>query len=227
MKEVGGPSFFALLVIAVSFLPVLTLEAQEGRLFKPLAYTKNFAMVVAAVLAITLDPAMRMLFARMETSASARAGWPDRQRRAGRQDPLGGAAPHQPRPDAALRAGGRLEPALEVAGHRAARWRWWRITVPVYLRLGSEFMPPLDEGTLLFMPTTLPGISVAEAQTPAAGAGPDPDAASPKWSACSARRAAPKPPPIPAPLLHDGDHRQLKPKSSGARATWYDGGPSG
>ena len=66
MKEVGGPSFFALLVIAVSFLPVLTLEAQEGRLFKPLAYTKNFAMIVAAVLAITLDPALRLLFTRME-----------------------------------------------------------------------------------------------------------------------------------------------------------------
>src|ERR1019366_1992317 len=56
VKEVGGPSFFALLVIAVSFLPVLTLEAQEGRLFKPLAYTKNFAMIVAALLAITIDP---------------------------------------------------------------------------------------------------------------------------------------------------------------------------
>src|SRR6185295_7943692 len=62
VKEVGGPSFFALLVIAVSFLPVLTLEAQEGRLFRPLAYTKNFSMIVAAVLAITLDPAMRLLF---------------------------------------------------------------------------------------------------------------------------------------------------------------------
>ena len=66
VKEVGGPSFFALLVIAVSFLPVLTLEAQEGRLFKPLAYTKNFAMIVAAVLAITLDPALRLLFFRKE-----------------------------------------------------------------------------------------------------------------------------------------------------------------
>ena len=61
VKEVGGPSFFALLVIAVSFLPVLTLEAQEGRLFKPLAYTKTLAMIVAAVLAITLDPALRLL----------------------------------------------------------------------------------------------------------------------------------------------------------------------
>ncbi len=66
VKEVGGPSFFALLVIAVSFLPVLTLEAQEGRLFKPLAYTKNFSMIVAAVLAITLDPAMRLLFTHMK-----------------------------------------------------------------------------------------------------------------------------------------------------------------
>ena len=75
VKEVGGPSFFALLVIAVSFLPVLTLEAQEGRLFKPLAYTKNFSMIIAAVLAITLDPAMRLLFTHMGTSTSARAGW--------------------------------------------------------------------------------------------------------------------------------------------------------
>ena len=65
VKEVGGPSFFALLVIAVSFLPVLTLEAQEGRLFKPLAWTKNFSMIVAAVLAITLDPALRLLFTHM------------------------------------------------------------------------------------------------------------------------------------------------------------------
>jgi len=62
VKEVGGPSFFALLVIAVAFMPVFTLEAQEGRLFKPLAFTKNFSMIIAAVLAITLDPAIRVLF---------------------------------------------------------------------------------------------------------------------------------------------------------------------
>src|SRR5262249_34889392 len=67
VKEVGGPSFFALLVIAVSFLPVLTLEAQEGRLFRPLAYTKTVSMIIAAVLAITLDPAMRLLFTRVKT----------------------------------------------------------------------------------------------------------------------------------------------------------------
>ena len=66
VKQVAGPSFFALLVIAVSFLPMLTLEAQEGRLFKPLAYTKNLAMIIAAILAITLDPALRLFLTRMK-----------------------------------------------------------------------------------------------------------------------------------------------------------------
>ena len=65
IKQVAGPSFFALLVIGVSFIPVLALEAQEGRLFKPLAYTKNLSMIIAAVLAITLDPALRILFTHM------------------------------------------------------------------------------------------------------------------------------------------------------------------
>ena len=127
MKEVGGPSFFALLVIAVSFLPVLTLEAQEGRLFKPLAYTKNFAMIVAAVLAITLDPAMRLLFFRKENfrlrprwlAALVNGG-------AGGHDPFRGEAPHQPRADAALRAGGSLRPCAGNGSLSRARWRWWR-----------------------------------------------------------------------------------------------------
>src|SRR5262249_47628443 len=66
VKEVGRPSFFALLVIAVSFLPIFALEAQEGRLFKPLAFTKTFSMAIAAVLAITLDPAMRLLFTHLK-----------------------------------------------------------------------------------------------------------------------------------------------------------------
>src|SRR5688572_8662161 len=64
VKEVGGPSFFSLLVIAVSFMPIFALQYQEGRLFKPLAFTKNFSMAIAAVLAITLDPAMRLLLMR-------------------------------------------------------------------------------------------------------------------------------------------------------------------
>ena len=106
VKEVGRPSFFSLLVIAVAFLPVFTLEAQEGRLFKPLAYTKNFAMAIAAVLAITLDPAMRLLFTRMD-NFSFRPRWLARVVNAvlvgkihSRRE-----APDQPRPDAAVRAG--------------------------------------------------------------------------------------------------------------------------
>src|SRR5512136_49612 len=74
VKQVAGPSFFALLVIAVAFLPVLTLEAQEGRLFKPLAYTKTLAMIIAAILAITLDPALRLLFTHMK-NFSFRPAW--------------------------------------------------------------------------------------------------------------------------------------------------------
>ena len=164
VKEVGGPSFFALLVIAVSFLPVLTLEAQEGRLFRPLAYTKNFAMIVAAVLAITLDPALRILFFRKD-KFRIRPRW------------LGGIVNgllvgtiHSEEKHPISRVLMRLyHPVVAWS----LRWKWAVIggavatvalTVPVYQRLGSEFMPPLDEGVVLFMPSTLPGISVAEAQ---------------------------------------------------------------
>ena len=105
IKEVGGPSFFSLLVIAVSFMPILTLEAQEGRLFKPLAFTKNFSMAIAAVLAITLDPAMRLLFTHMQN-------FDFRPRLLARianavlvgKIHSGREASHQPRPDQALSA---------------------------------------------------------------------------------------------------------------------------
>ena len=164
VKEVVVPSFFALLVIAVSFLPVLTLEAQEGRLFRPLAYTKNFAMIVAAVLAITLDPALRILFFRKD-KFRIRPRW------------LGGIVNgllvgtiHSEEKHPISRVLMRLyHPVVAWS----LRWKWAVIggavatvalTVPVYQRLGSEFMPPLDEGVVLFMPSTLPGISVAEAQ---------------------------------------------------------------
>jgi len=162
VKEVGGPSFFALLVIPVSFLPVLTLEAQEGRLFKPLAYTKNFAMIVAAVLAITLDPALRLLFFRKDNFRI-----PTFIGRAINAILVGKIHCEEKHPISRVLM--RLyEPV--VAG--TLRWKWLVIagalglvaaTVPVYQRLGSEFMP-LDEGALLFMPTTMPGISIAEAQ---------------------------------------------------------------
>jgi copper/silver efflux system protein len=164
VKEVGGPSFFALLVIAVSFLPVLTLEAQEGRLFKPLAYTKNFAMIVAAVLAITLDPAMRLMFTHME-NFQFRPRWLARVTNAVLVGTIHSEDKH-PISRVLMRW---YEPVVAWA----LRWKWLviagavalvAVTVPVYQRLGSEFMPPLDEGALLFMPTTLPGISIGEAQ---------------------------------------------------------------
>ncbi len=164
VKEVGGPSFFALLVIAVSFLPVLTLEAQEGRLFKPLAYTKNLAMIVAAILAITLDPALRLLFTRLNPFAF-RPRWLSRTTNAVL---VGTIHPEERHPISRV-----LMRLYEPVATWALTWKWTvigtacalvLITIPVYLRLGAEFMPPLDEGSLFYMPSTMPGISIGEAQ---------------------------------------------------------------
>ena len=164
VKEVGGPSFFALLVIAVAFLPVLTLEAQEGRLFKPLAYTKTFSMIIAAVLAITLDPAMRLLFTHMK-NYEFRPRWLARVTNAVLVGTIHSEETH-PISKILIKL---YAPVCELA----LRWKWFVIagavalvviTVPVFERLGSEFMPPLDEGSLLYMPSTLPGISVTKAQ---------------------------------------------------------------
>jgi Cu(I)/Ag(I) efflux system membrane protein CusA/SilA len=164
VKEVGGPSFFALLVIAVSFLPVLTLEAQEGRLFKPLAYTKNFAMIVAAVLAITLDPALRLLLFRKETF---------RLRPRFLASIVNGILVGKIHSEEKHPISRVLMRMYEPVVRTTLRWKWAvilgaialvAVTVPTFRKLGSEFMPPLDEGALLFMPTTLPGISVGEAQ---------------------------------------------------------------
>jgi Cu(I)/Ag(I) efflux system membrane protein CusA/SilA len=165
LLEVGPSVFFSLLVIAVAFMPVFTLVDQEGRLFKPLAYSKNLAMAIAALLAITLDPAMRMLFARFE---------PFR---------------FKPRPLAWLAStvlvgkyyseerhpiSRLLHRIYEGPCRFVVRHAWLTVvaslivvglTVPVYLKLGSEFMPPLREGSLLYMPSAVqPGMSVAEAQ---------------------------------------------------------------
>src|SRR6202142_1386229 len=164
VKEVGGPSFFALLVIAVSFLPVLTLEAQEGRLFKPLAYTKNFSMIIAAVLAITLDPAMRLVFTHMK-NFEFRPRWLARVTNAVLVGKIHSEESH---PISRI-----LIRLYEPLCAWSLRWKWFVIagavatvivTVPVFDQLGSEVMPPLDEGSLLYMPSTLPGISVTEAQ---------------------------------------------------------------
>jgi copper/silver efflux system protein len=142
-KEVGPALFFSLLIITVSFLPVFTLESQEGRLFSPLAYTKTFSMAGAAILSITLVPVLMMLFIR-----------------------------------------GRIMPEAKNPVNRFLIWiyrpmikgvmRWKKLTVIVALivlaisvypasKLGSEFMPTLNEGTLLYMPASLPGMTMTKA----------------------------------------------------------------
>jgi Cu(I)/Ag(I) efflux system membrane protein CusA/SilA len=164
IKEVAGPTFFALLVIAVSFLPVLTLQAQEGRMFRPLAYTKTLTMVVAAILAVTLDPALRLLLTRMEPFAF-RPQWLCRIANA----VLVGEVRSEERHPISRPLMRVYEPVVRWT----LRWKWLVIggavalvivTIPVFYQLGSESMPPLDEGAILYMPTTLPGVSISQAE---------------------------------------------------------------
>jgi Cu(I)/Ag(I) efflux system membrane protein CusA/SilA len=142
-REVGPPLFFSLLIITVSFLPVFTLEAQEGRMFQPLAFTKTFAMAGAAILSITLVPVLMLLFIR-------------------------GRIPSEMRNPIVRGLVWVYHPVIT----RVLRWKKLTIGMAIVLlaasaypamRLGSEFMPVLNEGTLLYMPSTLPGISVTKA----------------------------------------------------------------
>ena len=143
-QEVGPALFFSLLVITVSFLPIFTMQAQEGRLFSPLAFTATYAMAASAILAITLVPVMMGYFLRGKIIAE-------------HKNPLNRAlhALHQP--------------VLKTA----MRWRVVTVVCALallgatyypYSKLGSEFMPPLDEGDILYMPTTFPGISITKAK---------------------------------------------------------------
>jgi Cu(I)/Ag(I) efflux system membrane protein CusA/SilA len=163
IKEVAGPTFFALLVIAVSFLPVLTLQAQEGRMFRPLAYTKTLTMLVAAILAVTLDPALRVLLTRAEPFFF-RPRWLCRA--------LNSVLIGEVRSEDRHPISRGLIRVYDPVVRWTLRWKWLVIggavavmilTIPVFFRLGSEAMPPLDEGALLYMPTTLPGISIGQA----------------------------------------------------------------
>lgn len=164
IKEVGPASFYSLLVIAVAFLPIFALEAQEGRLFKPLAYTKNLSMIVAAILSVTLDPALRVTFTAFR-ERTFRPLWLARLRNAVL---VGKHVPEENHPVSRFlfKVYGPL--VDWVINHRykviAGALGIVLLTIPVYLRLGSEFMPPLNEGTVLYMPTTMPGISVGAAQ---------------------------------------------------------------
>ncbi len=143
-REVGSGLFFSLLVIAVSFLPIITMEAQEGRLFSPLAFTKTYAMAAAAILTVTLVPVLMGYFVR------------------------GKIIPEQLNPiNRFLHA--VHSPVLKLA----MRWRALTVMLVVLLmastlyplsNIGSEFMPPLDEGDILYMPSTFPGISVTKAK---------------------------------------------------------------
>ena len=143
-KEVGPPIFFSLLIITVAFLPIFALGGQAGRLFKPLAYTKTFSMAFAALVSITLAPALMAVFVRGRI-------------RSEKDHPVSRAmiAIYRPFAWVALK-----HPRTTVAIGLAAVLA----TVPVALRLGHEFMPPLNEGDMLYMPTTFPNISIEEAK---------------------------------------------------------------
>jgi copper/silver efflux system protein len=166
VKEVGRPAFFALLIMAVAFLPVLALEGQEERLFHPLVYGKSLTMLIAALLAITLDPALRLTLAGL-----GRRDWGGHGQWWGRLI------------DSALRSKIRREEQHPVSRLLirvyqpvllyALRYKALvavvvltaaALTVPVYRSLGTEFIPPMDEGVLLYMPSTVPGISITEAK---------------------------------------------------------------
>ncbi|MDP2144000.1 MAG: efflux RND transporter permease subunit [Gallionella sp.] len=142
-KEVGPALFFSLLIITVSFLPVFTLEAQEGRLFAPLAFTKTFAMAGAALLSVTLVPVLMLLFIKGRIRPEA-------------ENPLNRwmIAGYRPLIAAVLQ---HKQATLGIAA--------LALLLSVYpaMKLGSEFMPTLNEGTLFYMPTTLPGLSVTKA----------------------------------------------------------------
>ncbi len=142
-KSVGRPLFFSLLVITVSFIPVFSLEAQEGRLFKPLAYTKTFSMFFAALLGVTLVPVLMTLLIRGKIRPEAR-------------NPINRFLiwAYQPLVNFVLRY---RWPTLIAAAVILA------ITIIPFRKLGSEFMPPLNEGTMLYMPTAVPGMSITEA----------------------------------------------------------------
>ncbi|HXV17097.1 MAG TPA: CusA/CzcA family heavy metal efflux RND transporter, partial [Gemmatimonadaceae bacterium] len=143
-REVGPALFFSLLIITVSFLPVFTLEGQEGRLFKPLAFTKTFAMAASSLLAVTLVPVAMGLFIRGRIYRET-------------ANPVNRALIKGYRPIIRTVLANRWPVIGAAAALLILTWIPWS-------RTGSEFMPPLDEGTILFMPTTLPGVSIARAR---------------------------------------------------------------
>lgn len=164
LKEVGPSVFFSLLVITVAFLPVFTLVDQEGRLFTPLAWTKTLTMALASLLAITLDPAVRMFFTRLYPFTFK----PKVLASLFTTIFVGKYYSEEKHPVSKLLFKIYHPVCVFVLEHPkkiiALSALMFFATVPIYFKLGSEFMPPLNEGTILYMPTTLPGISVTEAK---------------------------------------------------------------
>jgi Cu(I)/Ag(I) efflux system membrane protein CusA/SilA len=157
-KEVGPSLFFSLLVITVGFLPVFTLQAQAGRLFKPLAYTKTFAMLFSSFLAVTLTPVLMTLFIHEKMPLLSRLPVIKY---------LFTIYPENRHPVSLI-----LHRIYEPVAKMALRFKWTVIIIAIvimavtaypFLKLGTEFMPPLYEGTLFYMPVTVPAISITEA----------------------------------------------------------------
>lgn len=164
LTEVGPSVFFSLLVIAVAFIPIFTLVDQEGRLFRPLALSKNITMAIAAILAVTLDPAIRMLFARAD-EFHYKNKWLNKIA----NSVFVGTYYSEHRHPISSRLFKIYEPVIHwVLEHKRKTLAGAGVLImsalPAYMMLGSEFMPTLHEGSLLYMPTALPGISVSEAQ---------------------------------------------------------------
>ncbi len=164
LKEVGPSVFFSLLVIAVAFIPVFTLIDQEGRLFRPLALSKTFTMAIASFLAVTFDPAMRMLFARIEPFNGKYSFLNTIGNKL-----LIGTYYKEERHPISRRLFKLYTPAVKwTLRHRKTTLVFAFVSTlsifPGFRFLGSEFMPTLHEGSLLYMPTALPGLSVTEAQ---------------------------------------------------------------
>jgi Cu(I)/Ag(I) efflux system membrane protein CusA/SilA len=143
-KEVGPPIFFSLLIITVAFLPIFVLNGQAGRLFKPLAFTKTFAMAFAALVSVTLAPALMTLFVRGRIRPEHEH--PVSRALIGIYRPFAWVALKNPRTTIAIGLAALLS------------------ALPMAARLGHEFMPPLNEGDLLYMPTTFPNLSIEEAK---------------------------------------------------------------
>lgn len=164
LLEVGPSVFYSLLIIAVAFLPIFTLVDQEGRLFRPLALSKNLTMAIAAILAITLDPAFRMMFTRMDPIV----GFTPSINKILTSVFVGKYLPEEKHP-ISKRLFHLYEPVvkkvLEYPRQTVlAAFVLVVLTLPVFFKIGTEFLPPLNEGSILYMPTTLPGLSIGEAE---------------------------------------------------------------